>query len=668
MHYYLIALAIVAGLCFAFGILFLFTGLRRQDDSWSTVLFSIFALSYGAVILTGIANYGATSVEDWLSSARLDGVFVVLTWSLLIGYVAVYTGVKPRIFLALLLAAFVSSGIANMVRPNLIHDEILGLASVTLPWGEQLAYVEATDSIWATVFLVVSLVTIGYVLVACTLQFLRGERQPALMLGAGMAWFIMTIIVDILVDLGIMPLYLGDFGFLGLAIVLGLQLTNQVIRTEEELAHHRQDLEVMVQERTEEIQVVNADLTRANQQLAQEVDSRMQTEEALRRRVGEMAGLNRIANTLSTVTELPVALEQVCEVATDLFSAQHAYIISPSAQDAGLQVLVGYAGLTGTLGMVPLPVPLTEMQHFSRVLNETESFVLHDLASLPLAAPMQEYVTSQKLQSAMLVPLVVRGQAIGLLAIATDQADRVFSSNHLRLAETVAADVAGAIENARLFGQAQEVAVAEERSRLARELHDSVTQILFSINLIALSLRRLWKRDPEIAARSTDELQRLTRGALAEMRTLLRELRPQTIVATELSTLLKQLGDGVAARHDIPVGVEVSQLPTIPPEVHVALYRIAQEALSNITKHAEASQVAVKLACDDAAVQLTITDDGQGFDPDDVPAEHMGLAIMRERADAIGAAVTMTSRPGAGTSIVFAWPVLETRGDTHAEI
>ena len=668
MHYYLIALAIVAGLCFAFGILFLFTGLRRQDDSWSTVLFSLFALSYGAVILTGIANYGATSVEDWLSSARLDGVFVVLTWSLLIGYVAVYTGVKPRIFLALLLAAFVSSGIANMVRPNLIHDEILGLASVTLPWGEQLAYVEATDSIWATVFLVVSLVTIGYVLVACTLQFLRGERQPALMLGAGMAWFIMTIIVDILVDLGIMPLYLGDFGFLGLAIVLGLQLTNQVIRTEEELAHHRQDLEVMVQERTEEIQVVNADLTRANQQLAQEVDSRMQTEEALRRRVGEMAGLNRIANTLSTVTELPVALEQVCEVATDLFSAQHAYIISPSAQDAGLQVLVGYAGLTGTLGMVPLPVPLTEMQHFSRVLNETESFVLHDLASLPLAAPMQEYVTSQKLLSAMLVPLVVRGQAIGLLAIATDQADRVFSSNHLRLAETVAADVAAAIENARLFGQAQEVAVAEERSRLARELHDSVTQILFSINLIALSLRRLWKRDPEIAARSTDELQRLTRGALAEMRTLLRELRPQTIVATELSTLLKQLGDGVAARHDIPVGVEVSQLPTIPPEVHVALYRIAQEALSNITKHAEASQVAVKLACDDAAVQLTITDDGQGFDPDDVPAEHMGLAIMRERADAIGAAVTMTSRPGAGTSIVFAWPVLETRGDTHAEI
>ncbi|MGD9145515.1 MAG: hypothetical protein PVI80_08135, partial [Anaerolineae bacterium] len=164
MHYYLIALSIVAGICFAFGILFLFTGLRRKDDSWSTVLFSLFALSYAAVILTGIANYGATSVDAWLSSARLDGVFVVLTWSLLIGYVALYTGVKPRVFLALLLATFVSTGIANVVRPNLIHDEILGLAAVTLPWGEQLAYVEATDSIWATVFLVANLVTIGYVL------------------------------------------------------------------------------------------------------------------------------------------------------------------------------------------------------------------------------------------------------------------------------------------------------------------------------------------------------------------------------------------------------------------------------------------------------------------------------------------------------------------------
>jgi two-component system nitrate/nitrite sensor histidine kinase NarX len=307
------------------------------------------------------------------------------------------------------------------------------------------------------------------------------------------------------------------------------------------------------------------------------------------------------------------------------------------------------------------------MRYFQRVLNGAESLAITDVQSLSMAEPMREFVASQGIQSAMIVPLVVHGTSVGLLAVATDEPGHAFSPGQVRLAETIAADLAAAIENARLSEQAQAAAVSEERSRLARELHDSVTQVLFSINLIALGLGRLWKRDPELAERSTDELQRLTRGALAEMRTLLRELRPQTIAKTELSTLLKQLGDGVAARHDIPVDVDVSERCEIPPQVHVALYRIAQEALNNITKHAEASQVAVKLACEGAAVQLSIIDDGQGFDLNDVPPEHMGLDIMRERADAIGAAVTVSSRPGAGTSIAVAWPIPLSEGDTRAE-
>jgi two-component system nitrate/nitrite sensor histidine kinase NarX len=527
-----------------------------------------------------------------------------------------------------------------------------------LPWGEQIAFVEAAESTWEIVFLLAQLLTIGYLFYACLRQYRRGERGEARALGLGLLLFAATLVFDFFVESGTVQfVLLSDFGLLPLAIVMSLRISNDVIRTEEELTRYRRDLEVMVEDRTVELRDVNADLAEANEQLAREIDSRMQTEEVLRRRVGEMAGLNRIAGTLSTVTDLPLALEQVCQVVTGLFSAQHTYIISPSVQDAGLQVLVGYAQPTGTLGPVPLPVSLAKMKYFSRVLYEAESLSLSDVASLPMAAPMRDYVTNQELQSAMLVPLLVRGEAIGLLAVATDQVGRDFAPDQLRLAETIAADVAGAIENARLFDQAQEAAVAEERSRLARELHDSVTQVLFSINLIALSLGRLWKRNPGMAERSTDELQRLTRGALAEMRTLLRELRPQTIAATELSTLLKQLGDGLSARHDIPVEVEVSQPCELPPEVHVTLYRIAQEALSNVAKHAEASQVAIKLICGDTDAHLTITDDGQGFDPNEVSAGHMGLDIMRERADAIGGAVTIASAPGAGTTITIAWPV-----------
>jgi PAS domain S-box-containing protein len=781
MHYYLTALAIVAGICFAFGILFLFTGLRRKDGSGSTVLFSLFALSYGAVILTGIANYGATSVEDWLSSARLDGVFVVLTWCLLIGYVALYTGVKPRIFLALLLAAFVSSGIANVVRPNLIHDEILGLASVTLPWGEQLAYVEATDSIWATVFLVANLVTIGYVLVACILQFRRGERQPALVLGVGMLWFIVTIIVDILVDLGIAPLYLGDFGFLGLAIVLGLQLTDEVIRTEEELAGHRQSLEELVGERTAELETANVQLARemaerlgAEQALrrsastaralinappdsaflldaqgiildlnevaavrlglkleeargryvfdlfepqvaearrakfdeavaikrpvrwqdrranfvfdntfypifndqeevtriaafATDITERVRFEEALQRSVEELAGLNAIARAVTDVTELPSALAQASEIVTDLFAARYTHVIWAEGAGEDSFVHVGHERGSGHTGPTPLDLDLSELPGVSQVLRETRSRIVSDVRSLTLPDVVREFLVERNIQSILLVPLAIRREAVGVLTIASDKPEHGFNEDEVRLAETIATDLAAAIEGTRLLEQAQAVAVSEERSRLARELHDSVTQILFSVNLIALSLGRLWKRNPEMAARSTDELQRLTRGALAEMRTLLRELRPQTIVATELGTLLKQLSASLTARHDILVDVEVGQLCEIPPEVHVALYRVAQEALSNVAKHAEASRAAVELVCEAAAVQLTITDDGQGFDPNDVQAECMGLDIMRERVNAIGAAMTTTSQPGAGTSIVVTWPIPQTGGDSHAK-
>jgi len=395
---------------------------------------------------------------------------------------------------------------------------------------------------------------------------------------------------------------------------------------------------------------------------------RMRAEGALHQRVEELVALNRIAHTVATATDLPTALQQISEMVTDLFAARYAHVILSEGGGGENTSRVGYEPGLGQIGPTPLDLPLSELPVVGQVLRESQSQIIPDVRSLSLSDPVREFLVQRNVQSVMLIPLVIRGAAVGVMSVASDQPGRLFSANEVSLAETIATDLASAIESARWFEQAQAAAVAEERGRLARDLHDSVTQILFSINLIALSLGRLWKRNPEMAARSTNELQRLTRGALAEMRILLRELRPQTIAATELRTLLKQLSDGIAARHDIPVDVEVGQLCEIPPEVHIALYRIAQEALSNITKHAEANQVAVKLASDDAAVQLTVTDDGQGFDPDDVPAEHMGLAIMRERADAIDAALMITSRPGAGTSIVVAWPVLETGGGTHAEI
>ncbi|MDH4209069.1 MAG: sensor histidine kinase, partial [Anaerolineae bacterium] len=226
----------------------------------------------------------------------------------------------------------------------------------------------------------------------------------------------------------------------------------------------------------------------------------------------------------------------------------------------------------------------------------------------------------------------------------------------------VAHQAAIAIENARLYEQAQHAAALEERGRLARELHDAVTQTLFSASLIGEVLPTLWESDPAEGRELLGELRQLTRGALAEMRTLLLELRPTALAESNIQDLLGQLGEAVTGRSGVPVSVEVEGEPLLPPEVHVALYRIAQEALNNVVKHAHATEVSVLLRCgapsgDNQAgysrtARLEVRDNGRGFDPGSLPADRLGLGIIHERAEAIGATLEIRTGPGAGTTIV----------------
>jgi signal transduction histidine kinase len=209
---------------------------------------------------------------------------------------------------------------------------------------------------------------------------------------------------------------------------------------------------------------------------------------------------------------------------------------------------------------------------------------------------------------------------------------------------------------AKLVVKTAEEATLAERGRLARELHDAVTQTLFSLNLIAGTLGRLWRTDRQAAERSTDEVQRLARGALAEMRVLLRELRPQALAETDLDTLVSQLSEGLGARYDVPVKVHAAVGRSLPEDVHLAFYRIAQEAMQNAGKHADASQLTIDLTGDNGEVRLVVTDDGVGFDPVDETEWSMGLRIMQERADTIGAGLSVASSPGAGTSVAITWP------------
>jgi two-component system nitrate/nitrite sensor histidine kinase NarX len=199
--------------------------------------------------------------------------------------------------------------------------------------------------------------------------------------------------------------------------------------------------------------------------------------------------------------------------------------------------------------------------------------------------------------------------------------------------------------------------VLEERQRLARNLHDAVNQSLFSAGLIAEVLPRLWDQDQELARQSLEDLRKLTRGAMAEMRALLAELRPSTLTDSSLSDLLRLLANAFSGRTNLPVAVTVTGEFFLPAKAQVAFYRVCQEALNNVAKHAKARRVEIELKQEEAVIEMCIRDDGKGFDPEQKTSGHYGLGMMHERAEAAGALLTITSQPDHGTELTVRWTI-----------
>jgi PAS domain S-box-containing protein len=206
-----------------------------------------------------------------------------------------------------------------------------------------------------------------------------------------------------------------------------------------------------------------------------------------------------------------------------------------------------------------------------------------------------------------------------------------------------------------LAAKAAEEAVRAERTRLAHELHDAVTQTLFSASLIAEVLPELWEINPEEARESNEELRQLTRGALAEMRTLLFELRPAALTQARFSDLIKQLSDGVIGRARIPVKLIVEGEYELPPEIKVSFYRVAQECLNNIVKYSRASHIDIRIQLCCCEAHMEIIDNGIGFDPMNIKPTSLGMRIMHERAEAIHADLNITSVLGNGTKVRLDW-------------
>ena len=275
-----------------------------------------------------------------------------------------------------------------------------------------------------------------------------------------------------------------------------------------------------------------------------------------------------------------------------------------------------------------------------------------DIATFPHVDP--NAMGKARLKSILAVPLPSDTQILGVLSVG-NKVDGVLGDEDERLLTLMIPSVVIALENVRVYQQTSETAVAAERGRLARDLHDAVTQTLFSASLTAEVLPRIWERNPEDGMLRLEKLRELTRGALAEMRTLLLELRPAALAEMPLGDLLRQLAEGIAGRTRIAIDVTVTGEGYISPEVKIALYRIAQEALNNVAKHSKAQSAAVTLNHVDRQIKLSISDNGIGFDPEANRLTQLGLRIMAERAEAIGASLNLNSSVDRGTEVTIAW-------------
>ncbi len=367
-----------------------------------------------------------------------------------------------------------------------------------------------------------------------------------------------------------------------------------------------------------------------------DVTERHEIEASLRRRVRELDAMHRIFQLLAMRTDLGAALEAARREIADLFRARSATVcLQPEESGTG-----------AASGCRPRDVVGDE------VAPEEAALVVRALAC---EQPVAGECSGDDPCHLMAVPMVTRSRIVGVLTVARPREAAPFTTREITVAQSVADGLAAAVENERLHQRETRQAAVDERQRLARDLHDSATQTIYSANLIAEILPASWQRGPEEGLQDTKTLRRLMRTALCEMRTLLYELRPETLDSAALGDLLERLGEALTGQGETACVVSVDGVVKLPVDVKLVFYRVAQEALTNVAKHAHAARVRVTVAGDGASAGMTVCDDGAGFDPATARPGSLGLRTMRERAQEIGADLRIESNAGEGTTVTMMW-------------
>lgn len=409
------------------------------------------------------------------------------------------------------------------------------------------------------------------------------------------------------------------------------------------LAHDTTD-QVLPRKRLEEMQV----------EAECRAEELRQTQIDLEARARELAALLDISRDLTTTLLSRPLLELILDHLKTMIDYTGAMVVT--AQDDGI-VVVAYRGPLPKEETIGARVAMDQAPGFLEVLRCREPVIIDDLQSeAPLAQQItktagQEVLRSLGTSRAWLgVPLVLKDRVIGLLRL-DHSTPGYFTQHHAQLALAIANQAAVALENARLYEEAGKVASLEERQRLALELHDSVSQALYGIALGTHAAREQLDRAPEKLQGTLDYILGLSETAVAQVRALVFELRPDSIEQVPLVAALPRLAETLHMRNGVTVRLDLCEEPTLSLAAKEALYRVAQESLRNAIKHASAKVIELRLRAKDECVVLEVQDDGIGFDPTLPYPGHFGLQSMRERVHQLGGKLEIDSAPARGTRV-----------------
>jgi signal transduction histidine kinase len=363
----------------------------------------------------------------------------------------------------------------------------------------------------------------------------------------------------------------------------------------------------------------------------------------LQQRLAESESFSRVVVSLLQKTVLEDVLDIVCTEAQSLIGATGSAVLLLTDQ-AWLEVKHRLGKPLAAVEPVPVDGSLA-----GQVVRQGEPVVLNDPAHFEQA---QVYQWPSDLTALLAVPMHVNGGVIGVLDVVNKAGG--FTEEDVPVMSVFANQAAIAIEHARLQQQAERLAVLGERQRLARDLHDSVTQSLYSVTLYAdAAILALESGKQDVTAGYLQELRDTAQEGMRDMRLLIFQLHPPVLETEGLVAALQARLAAVEGRAGLETEFRVEGERRLPIAIEEELYWIAQEALNNVRKHAAARHVAVHLHFASAAVCLEVQDDGVGFDPQAVPAERRGgLRTMAERTARLGGKLTYKSRPGEGTRVM----------------